>query len=176
LPFALHKHCALQIAPGLTLLIGGIAPTSPSATLATTLLYNWTSKSWCQMGNLASPRAGHSCALLTKSAEVLVFGGAEDSANLRGELLSLESQTWMPGPLLPDGLSHLPSSHLTVLPDEKILLAGVGNISSQVFSKNKTETGWNEEVGLKLGREDGLFFEIGEQRLICDQEVIGSTS
>jgi len=155
LPFALHKHCLLQIAPGLTLLIGGIAPTSPSATLATTLLYNWTSKSWCQNGNLVSPRAGLSSALLT---------------NLQGELLSLDSQTWMPGPSLPDEISHLPSSHLTVLPDEKILLAGVGNISSQVFSKTE-KTDWKEEVGLKLGREDGLFFEVGEQHLICDQEV-----
>ena len=96
LPFALHKHCALQIATGwaetinlnlnsvsqqcwvyimdvsmiftiqchntviiilvimlliiimirLSLVIGGVAPTSPPSTLATSLLYNWTSQSW----------------------------------------------------------------------------------------------------------------------------------
>ena len=37
----------------------------------------------------------------------------------QGELLSLVSQTWRPGPLLPDGVS-LKSSHLTVLPDKKV--------------------------------------------------------
>jgi len=165
LPFALHKHCALQLAQGLTLLIGGIAPTSPPATLATSLLYNWTSKSWCRMGELGSPRAGLSCALLTNSAEVLVFGGAEGSTNNQGELLSLVSQTWQPGPLLPEGLS-LKSSHLTVLPDQKVLLAGVGNMSSQVFAL--TEDGWKEEVGLMQGRQEALFFQVGEQHLLCD--------
>jgi len=166
LPFAIHKHCALQVAQGLTLIIGGIAPTSPPATLATSLLYNWTSKSWCRMGELVSPRAGLSCALLTKSAEVIVFGGAAGgSANNQGELLSLASQTWQKGPLLPDNLS-LRSSHLSALPDQKVLLAGVGNISSQVFSL--TEAGWKEEAGLKQGRQDALFFEVGEKHLLCD--------
>ena len=30
----------------LSLVIGGVAPTSPPSTLATSLLYNWTSQSW----------------------------------------------------------------------------------------------------------------------------------
>jgi len=169
LPFALHKHCALQIAPGLTLIIGGIVPTSPPATLATSILYNWTSQSWCRMGDLASPRAGLSCALLNNSAEVLVFGGAQGPTNNQGELLSLVSQTWQPGPLLPQNLS-LSSSHLTILPGEKVLLAGVGNISSQVFSLTE-DGGWDEEGELKQGRQDALFFSLQEENLLCDNTI-----
>lgn len=170
LPFAMHKHCILQIAPGLTLLIGGIAPTSPPATLATTLLYNWTSQSWCRMGQLASPRADLSCALLINSAEVLVFGGAVSSANNRGELLSLVSQTWGPGPPLPEDLGDLPlfSSHLTGRPEEKVLLAGVGEDSSQVFSFNPAKGVWQQEDGLKQGRRDALFFSVHKERLLCE--------
>jgi len=170
LPFALHKHCALQIATGLSLVIGGVAPTSPPSTLATSLLYNWTSQSWCQMGELASPRAGHSCTLLTNSAMVLVFGGAQDPANQQGELLSLDSQTWQTRPLLPDNVT-LSSSHLTILSEEKVLLAGVGHDSSQVFAYNPTDDSWDEKTNLKQGRRDALFFSVDEEHLVCSQPV-----
>jgi len=163
LPFALHKHCLVHIAAGLTLVIGGTAPTTPPSTLGTSLLYNWTSDSWCRMGALQSPRAGHSCALLSDSAQVLVLGGAQGSA---GELLSLSDQTWRPGPEVPENIT-LSSSHLKILPDQKALLAGVGNMSSQVFSYNISDDSWKEESPLSQGRRDALFFSVHEKHLLC---------
>ena len=47
------------------------------------------------------------------------FGYRHTLVPTQGELLSLDSQTWQTGPLLPDNVT-LSSSHLTILSEEKV--------------------------------------------------------
>ena len=87
--------------------------------------------------------------------QVLLLGGAQDSAGdiimdaaqqrlfvlqktkssksmflkdkIPGELLSLSDQTWRPGPVVPDNIT-LSSSHLKILPDQKVANSKFENI------------------------------------------------
>ena len=97
LPYQSEFHCLVKLNSTHILLNGGYYK---GQTWASTYIFEWTTKTWTQLGDMETRRRGHTCGLVGNN--VVVVGGETLGAYLdSSEVFSLDTNTWSEGPQAP---------------------------------------------------------------------------
>jgi hypothetical protein len=124
-----YDHSATLLQDGKVLVTGGCTTTACpfSAQTGVSELYDPATNLWTTVGNLNTPREGHTATLLN-NGQVLVVGGAVPVVTTSSELYDPTTGTWSVAPGI--GTRYLHAA--TLLPDGTVLITG-GTWSNTAF-------------------------------------------